>query len=147
MNLAPDEYINLRVDDQINWYSGKSSSNQRWFKLLRFVEIVTAALIPFLSAFMTGQDLWVRLAVGTMGVVITVITGIISLYQFQENWIEYRVTCESLKHEKYLFLTKTRPYDDENAFSLFVERIEALISVEHTKWYQRLQIKRKDKDN
>lgn len=146
MNLAPEEYLRDRVDDQINWYDRRSLTNQRWFKRLRIIEIITAASIPFLSAYMTQGELWMRLIVGVLGVVITVITSVIALYRFQENWIEYRTTCESFKHEKYLFLTKSKPYDDEDAFPLFVERIEALISIENTKWYQKLQPRKKDKN-
>ena len=144
MELVQDDYLKERVDDQIDWYDRKSLTNQHWFKRLRIIEIVAAASIPFLSAYMTQGELLIRLIVGALGVVITVIAGVIALYQFQENWIEYRTTCESLKHEKYLFLTRAEPYDAEDPFPMFVERIEGLISVENTKWYQRLQSRKKN---
>ena len=35
---------------------------------------------------------------------------------------------------KYLFLTGTEPYGCEESFSLLVERVESLISVENTTW-------------
>lgn len=143
MNLAPEEYLKDRVDDQINWYDRKSQTNQRWYKWLRIMEVVAAASIPFLVGYMTEGEFWIKFVVGFLGVVVTVITGIIGLYRFQENWIEYRTTCESLKHEKYLFLTQSEPYAGEKSFPFFVERIEALISTENTKWYQRLQSKKK----
>ena len=62
------------------------------------------------------------------------ITAILGLYKFQENWLEFRTTCESLKHEKYLFLTKSEPYDQEESFRLLVDRVESLISKENTAW-------------
>ncbi|MBC8146611.1 MAG: hypothetical protein H8E98_01335 [Bacteroidetes bacterium] len=43
-------------------------------------------------------------------------------------------TCEMLKHEKYLFLTKCAPYNLEDAFCLLVSRVENLISKENTQW-------------
>jgi hypothetical protein len=49
--ISPEEYIEQRLSDQIGWYDRKSSTNQRWFKRLRFAEIVAAATIPFLSGF------------------------------------------------------------------------------------------------
>lgn len=35
-----------RVRDQIAWYDAKSQVNQRWFKVLKICQIVTAAAIP-----------------------------------------------------------------------------------------------------
>ena len=56
------------------------------------------------------------------------------LGQHHENWLEYRTTCESLKHEKYLFLTRTEPYDSNAAFALLVRRVESLLSKENSAW-------------
>jgi hypothetical protein len=65
-----------------------------------------------------------------------VIAALIGLYQFQENWTHFRTTCEALRHEKYLYETKTDPYNIEESFPRFVQRIESLISTEHSSWSQ-----------
>ena len=62
--------------------------------------------------------------------------GISSLQKFQELWIKYRTTAESLKKEKYLYLTKGQPYDTENPLSILVQRVETLVSQENTNWAQ-----------
>ena len=41
---------------------------------------------------------------------------------------------ETLKHERFLFLTRTTPYGGEDPFHLLVKRVEGLTSEEHTKW-------------
>jgi hypothetical protein len=38
------EYIEERLNDQIIWYSKKSQTNQKWFKRLRLLEIIVAAI-------------------------------------------------------------------------------------------------------
>jgi hypothetical protein len=121
-SLDVGEYIARRVRDQIDWYDRKSIWNQRWFKRLRLVEILAAALIPFLTA----------------GVLITVVAGVLALHQFQERWTEYRTTCESLKKELFLFLTRAEPYAAGEAFSMLVQKVETLISKENTNWAQSL---------
>lgn len=127
------EYIEQRLKDQIQWYSAKSQFNQRWFKRLKILEITSAALIPFLAGF--GPKIpYYQLIIGFLGVVIAVSSGISSIYKFHENWIEYRTTAETLKHELYLFETKSAPYDKENSFQELVQRVESLISKEHTQW-------------
>lgn len=132
--MNQDEYIEQRLQDQIGWYSGKSAWNQRGFKWLRLMEIISAALIPFLSAMgdRVPAGPWV---IGLLGVVIAVAAAAGSLYKFHENWIQYRTTAEQLKHEKFLFLTGTRPYDDEeDRLPLLVQRVEGLLSKEHSAW-------------
>jgi hypothetical protein len=133
--VSPEEYIEQRLDDQIGWYDRKSTANQRWFKRLRFAEIVAAATIPFLSGF-AGNSLAIKIAIGALGVFVAVIASVLGLLQFQVHWIGYRAIAESLRKEKFLFLTQTEPYDKDDAFHLFVQRVEALLSKENIEWAQ-----------
>ncbi|HEX4696882.1 MAG TPA: DUF4231 domain-containing protein [Candidatus Udaeobacter sp.] len=133
--ISPEEYVKQRLDDQIGWYDRKSGANQFWFKRLRLGEIVAAAIIPFLSGF-AGGSLFIKIAIGALGVVVAVIASLLALLRFQEHWISYRATAEALKTEKFLFLTQTQPYDSADAFHLLVQRVEALLSKESAQWMQ-----------
>lgn len=131
--MSPEEYIRDRVDKQIEWYSNKSTVNQNWFKSLKIVEIVCAAIIPFIA----GVNQYIQYGnyiIALLGVLIAICVGISSIYHHQENWINYRATSETLKHEKYLFMTKTGRYTGENSFENFVQCIEGHISRENTSW-------------
>ncbi len=119
-----------RLQDQLKWYSKKSAYNQTWFKRLKIVEIVAAAIIPFSAGIGASQFI-----TGGLGVLIVVIESILNLYQFQSNWISYRSTAEGLKHEKFIWEARAGPYlNAENPEALFAERVESLISTEHAKW-------------
>src|SRR5437763_7436656 len=121
-----------RLEDQIGWYDRKSSSNQRIYKRIKVTEIVAAAVIPFLPALPLMHVEWIG---GGLGVVITVLEGLLHLNQYQQNWIAYRSTCESLKHEKYVYIAKASPYGGvADARALLAERVESLVSQEHAKW-------------
>jgi len=133
--ISPEDYVDKRINDQIRWYDGRSITNKRWFKRLRFAEIVVAATIPFLSGF-ADRALAIKIAIGAMGVFVAVIASLLGLLQLQVHWIEYRATAESLKKEKFLFLTQTDPYHRNDAFHLLVQRVEALLSKENTDWVQ-----------
>ena len=132
--MDEDTYLQERLEDQVAWYDGKSQWNQKAFKYLRIAEIVAATSIPFLVGYIHEADSKVKFVVGLLGVVVAIIAGIIPLCKFHEHWIEYRTTCETLKHHKYLYLTKSAPYDEENAFNVLVENIESLISKENSNW-------------
>jgi hypothetical protein len=130
-NLVPDPILE-RLEDQIGWYDRKSISNMYWFKRLKITEIVAAAIIPFLAASHIPRA---ELATGALGVLITVFEGMLQLNQYHDNWILYRTTCESLKHEKYIFLANAAPYANvEKPRALLAERVESLVSQEHAKW-------------
>lgn len=130
------EYIKNRLEDQIDWYDKKSSKSQKNFKRLQLILILSAAAIPLLSGYLgqVGTSDYLPYIIGTLGFLVAIITAILSLYKFQENWTAYRTTCESLQHEKYLYLTKTNPYNGKNAFNLLVQRVEMLISKENSSW-------------
>ena len=99
-------------------------------------------------AFLVGQFvgfgvlLWLRrgdwdsiLQAPFDGVLVTIFEGLLQLNQYHENWIRYRSTCESLKHEKYIYLAGAGPYAAaEKPRALLAERVESLVSQEHAKW-------------
>lgn len=134
--MNEEEYLKKRLNDQIAWYDQKSVCNQKWFKRLQVFQLAAAASIPVLVNYVTNSSGWIRLLVALLGASIAIISGIIGLYKLQENWLEYRTTCESLRHEKYLYLTKTEPYNTDDLFALLVNRVETLISKENTNWVQ-----------
>jgi hypothetical protein len=138
MPMNEDEYIASRVDEQIGWYDKKSRSAQHWFKRLRGTEIVAAAAIPVIAGF-ASDPFPVAFVVAVLGASIAVISAAIGLNQFQENWTEYRKTCEALKYEKFLYLTRADPYHEEDAFRLFVQRVESLLVNENRAWSQYTQ--------
>ena len=130
--MSATDPITERLEDQIAWYDRKSGWDQRVYKRIKTIEIVAAALIPFVGVFRFPWIVWVT---GALGVLITILEGLLHLNQYQQNWISYRSTCESLKHEKYVFLAKASPYSGvEDPRALLAERVESLVSQEHAKW-------------
>lgn len=154
MSTAPVSYdkadpIIDRLEDQIDWYNAKSSKSQRTYRRIKLIEIVSAALIPFLSALhISGSSapapgsFWAQypyLTLGTftalLGVLITVLEGVLQLNQYQQIWVTYRATCEALKHEKFTYLAKAGVYAAAiDPRALLAERVETIGSQENTKW-------------
>lgn len=70
-----------------------------WYKWLKSVTILSALFVPVLSTVE-----WGRPYAAGLGIAIAAAEGLQQMNQFQATWIAYRSTCESLKHEKYLYL-------------------------------------------
>ena len=123
-----------RLEDQISWYDRKSLSAQRRYKYLKILQVLITALIPLVSVFniQPPHSQWIT---AVLGLVVLVIESVQQLNQYQQNWISYRTTCESLKHEKYLFLAQAGPYENaKRPIAMLASRAEALISQENAKW-------------
>jgi hypothetical protein len=131
-----------RLVDQQTWYSQKARAARTAFKRIKVTEIVAAAVIPFLTG-LTGQNhAWpgITYVVGGLGVLITILEGILHLNQYQENWTNYRNTAESLKHERFLYVAKAGIYAGAaDPRATLAERVEALISQENSQWVAALQ--------
>jgi hypothetical protein len=128
---APEASPQLRgLDEQIDWYDRKSLQAQVRFKWLKGVEITAAACIPL----MTANSVLLPLA-GGLGVLVTVVEGLLHLNQYQHNWITYRATCEALRHERYLYIAGAGAYANASRpNALLAERVEALLSRELARW-------------
>jgi hypothetical protein len=144
--MNAEEYLKERLDYQINWYDKKSKRNKIGYYVLRILEIICAISIPFILGYASDQTPNLKFIVGLLGVIVGAISGFLGLFQTQENWISYRTTCETLRHEKFFFQTKSKPYDSEDTFPLLVERVEMLISKENTSWSQMLKSQKKNND-
>jgi hypothetical protein len=127
------KYIEDRLNKQINWYESKSAKNKKLYQASQFLLLVLAALIT-LSPLIAKESSYLLIFVPIMGALIALITGVLRIYKYQENWTTYRTTAELLKYEKYVFMTKTKPYDGANAYNILVQRVEGLISNETSEW-------------
>ena len=112
-----------------------------------------AAMIPVIVPYTMGISVWNKCVVAIVavtGAMIAIIEGVTKLYQFHENWIQYRTTSELLKIEKNLFLTGSGPYavGEETPEQIFVHNIENLVSSENNRWKGlNLKSTRRDRKN
>lgn len=140
--LSEEDYFNKRLVDQMNWYDRKSSQQQKRFKRYRAIEIILGALIPFLLSFSLPFKIGdqpmdaINIIVGAIGVAIVVLGGMLGLHKYEENYLQYRRYAEMLKSEKYLYQTRSYPYNAKNRFKLFVSRVEKLLGEEQEVWQE-----------
>ena len=76
MTIGETEYLEQRLDDQINWYSKKSASNQTAYKRLRLIEIIAASCIPLLAGYSQKSE-YIGITIGVIGLLVAVIAGVV----------------------------------------------------------------------
>jgi len=132
INSRQLDTILQRLEDQIAWYDRRSQSAQKKYKFSKTLVILSAAMIPLVA---THGFTYSNLVTASLGVLVTVLEGILHLNQYQQLWSTYRSTCEALKHEKYIYLGNAEPYTTaKDPLALLAERIESLVSQEHAQW-------------
>jgi hypothetical protein len=131
------DYIKERLDDQLKWHGSKARENKKKFQMLQVIIIIVGALVPIVNSIGPAGD-WLRIISSVLGGIIVIITSLIQLQKYQENWILYRTTAELLKKEKYLYLNSAGDYSGleikEKKRSL-VERVELIVSSETSKYF------------
>ncbi len=135
--MTEAQYMKDRVDNQISWYGKKSTINKKLYLRLNGIIIVFAASIPALSGFSSSEAYGEKLrwVIAALGIVTASLTGIASLWKFQEKWATYRMTAEALEREKILYNTGAGPYTGRGTdFKFFVQNIERIMNSENEQW-------------
>ena len=142
MNIQ--NYLNDRVENQVSYYSSKSALNKHYYLLFKVSQLIAAALLPFLSVFISDFS-WAKYLVAFLGTLVTILEGVLAVGKYHEKWITYRSTAEALRQEKFLFLMQAGSYTSEDANLQFVNRIELILGKENLGWQQMI-VKEKEND-
>ena len=131
------QYTVDRFDDQLKWYSSKAAINKKWYRGYQIAIATLSALTTVTIALgmheSDGNAWHIASLVGSAAV--AALAGLQKAFRFHENWVEYRTTAEQLKKERYYYEFRCGEYSTtESVDRLFVERVEALISRQHTLW-------------
>ena len=131
---AFSKYLSDRYEDQIAWYDKSAARNQMAYILMQWPLIVLAAITPILIELDVKPLGWIHWATLTSAVV-AILTAGLKTFKYQENWITYRTTCETLRKEKHFYDAALGDYGTaQDKEALFVERVESLIARENSMW-------------
>jgi hypothetical protein len=143
--LTDSKFIKERLDDQINWFNSNSAISKKQYRFYTFLEILLAGLIPMALSlsemhvfgdndFGKGFDICMKIYIAAGGSAIVVINKYLEINAFKDSWITYRITCELLRAEKYKYLSKADPYDENDAFPLLVNNVDLILSRGNENW-------------
>ena len=127
-----NKYLEERYNNQVKWYDEKSKLNQKIYKILQWIIIIFAAITPIL---ILQREYFINIIAAVLAIIVAISAGSQKAFNYQENWINYRTTCEVLKKEYFFYTNKVQGYENAaNPEGLFVERVESIISKENVYW-------------
>ena len=127
-----EQYVSGRYQREVAWYDARATSNQRWYMALQWPLVILAALVPVLIALGGDAERWAAIGVSAG---VAVAAGALKTFKYEEHWLNYRTTCETLRKEIHFYRARIHVYEQTaDPEGLFVERVESLISRENTLW-------------
>jgi hypothetical protein len=136
--ILPQKYIADRVDQYQQWYDRKAVAMKTRYLRMRAFSVMGGGLVPVL---INVPDKYTFLGTPVIQVIVTIISLLVvvgvsleSVFHYREQWKNYRSTEQLIGHEKFLYQSRVGRYrdlTDEDAFRLFVERVEESIAIEN----------------
>ena len=134
--IAPEEYLKNRVQDQIDWYDRKSGILKKRYRRMKVATILLGISVPVVVSLSNTAD-WLKYVAGGLGALVSGMEGISGMLKDKDNYLAYRATREALMREKMLFTAAAGPYEKtEGAFARFVANCEGIMANEHSGWFQ-----------
>lgn len=131
-----EKYLGTRYNQLVGFYDKRAQQNKLGYRICSvFIIAVSGILAPLIA---TGVLLRCPILGGFLSASVVIATAIGSLFQFNENWLSYRRTWDTLRREPHLRDARVADYAnaaDRNG--LFVERVETIASDEGTDWFSR----------
>jgi hypothetical protein len=109
---------------QQQYHSKKASQFKQRNQILQTITVLGSLIVPILLGV---TDLPVIVPT-IVSVVVAIATALENINKYGENWVSFRRTSELLKREHRMYMTRADVYANANAFEVFVQRVENIIS-------------------
>lgn len=134
---AIEKYLAEDYARASKFYDDRARSSKKVYRIISIYLIIASAVLTPLVAVVPDQELW-RVVTATLAATLVVGNGVLAHLKSHENWLSYRASWDALQRERRLFETGSGPYRRaEDGASLFVERIEAVLTKEGSEFMAR----------
>lgn len=146
--LPDDKYIQERVQDQIDWHKRKSELNHKKFNRLKNIDTVVASLVPVTLSVHSAMggigeggyghewEVLLKMLTAAAGVWLTISSGFFEVEGYERKAKDYKKLYKKLETEKFKYLTRTEPYDEDDAYSKIVLNVENQIHLDVMNYFK-----------
>jgi len=134
---AINKYLAEDYAKACKFYDDRARTSKLAYRAFSIYLIAASAVLTPLVALAPDQYGW-RLTAAVLSATLAAATGLLAHLKSQENWLSYRASWDALERERRLFETGTGPYRSlSDKGSLFVERVETVLTKEGTDFFAR----------
>ena len=129
-DLTPDEYIRVRITDQLQFYNLRTNQFENRVRRLQIWILVLGGIGTFLAAI--GAQYWIPLT----AVIVSSITAFLEYRQIEPILVKYNLTKASLENVRNWWQAlPSEQKNDANIYKL-VQEVEAILESENQGWVQ-----------
>jgi hypothetical protein len=136
-SMSAEQYVEERLNQALAWYDKKAVETKTRYQWMRATTVVGGALVPVL---INVTFKYVDAVTTAISILVVLLVSLESVFHFREQWVNYRSTEQFLRKEYFLFVANEGPYTGkkakDEAYRLFVERVEAAIDAENASTLQ-----------
>ncbi|MEV6555636.1 DUF4231 domain-containing protein [Nocardia sp. NPDC051756] len=127
-----EQYAVGMANASYDWYVKASKRSRRYHRLTEAIQLAGSASIPVFAAMFSGNTI----LPAVIGSLVVVVTGLRSLFLWQENYLRYSKAREAVEAERRKYRIRVPPYDVAlTRDQRLVEAVTAIESGEMTGWF------------
>jgi len=136
LTISPEEYMTDRVIYKMAIYDRLGHRQKRFYHWISAIGIICSATVPAVINLDWGSD--GTLLATILSLIVAILAAFEKLFHFREHWRNYDTMAANLRTEQLQYQTRAGAYKsnatmtDEEAFRLFVTRVESLIADERS---------------
>ena len=132
--LAPEEYIDIRIQDQVSYFEGKTNKIENGLRTYQVIILLAGGMGTFLAA--VNLQLWVPLTTAF----VTALTAYLISLQYQETVVKHNQTKADLLN-LIIWWEALSPVDKQDPIQIrrLVKTSEQVLIRENTGWVQLMQ--------
>ena len=142
-----NEYLENRYKGQLKHYSDASRKNKEKYNNFQWILIILSTLTTILAALPPNDYIEFRYVVVVSAGLVAILTAGLKTFKYEELWVNHRSTAEQLKPEIYYYQFNVGDYGQPGVDkeTLFVLRVEQILTKEHESWPMYKKLKDQDK--
>ncbi|MET9486711.1 DUF4231 domain-containing protein [Nocardia sp. NPDC006630] len=126
-----ERYAERLSDGSYEWYVKASKKSRRYHRTTEIMQLVGSASISVLAVIFSGNTVIPAI----IGALIVIVTGLRSLFHWQENYLRFSKAREDVEAERRRYRTEMSPYcDSATRGQRLVEAITMIENGEMAGW-------------
>lgn len=141
--MSPEDYIKIRINEQINFYSGRTNKLEKQLQPRQWMILLFGALGSLLAALGGNFQYWIPLTVA----IVSALTAYLEYQQVSQTIIKYNQALTKLTNlaDNWVAYTK-KQQEDPMVITRLVDQAEQVMQSEHLGWVQQMQTTRSETD-
>jgi hypothetical protein len=126
------KYYLEQWQNQKDYHSKKAGVFKQRYQFSQAFIVLASVVVPVLLTT-PGIPSWIPTI---LSLLVAMAAGLENVFKNGENWIGFRKTSEMLKREHRMYMARGDVYAtaNQNAFDLFVQRVEAILGEQNQIW-------------